>query len=71
MWKEIKKEKPTHTGFINCFGTVNVGTDFECRGIFTAFYNGDSFTDRDGEDLIGINECVECWFDFSQVNNPK
>ena len=28
------------------------------------------FTDKDGEDLTGINEGVKFWFDFREVSDP-
>lgn len=71
MWKKTENEKPSFFGQFMCFGTVCVGTEYEQKSKFYACYNNGVFTDKDGEDLIGINESVEYWFDFSNVEDPK
>ena len=72
MWTDINKKQPTHHGAYNVFGTVNKGTEYETNCMFTAYWceQSKSFTDRDGEDLTGINEGVKFWFDFSKVADP-
>ena len=70
MWKKLSHEYPLQTGFLQCFGILNKGSEFECKGRFYAFYDGETFTDRNGEDLTGINESVDYWFDFNEVENP-
>jgi hypothetical protein len=70
-WVKAIEEKPNGKGFFKCFGTLNKGTKHEKRTYFDAFYDGDRFVDKDGEDLIGINESVEYWFDFSTIKNPE
>lgn len=72
MWTDIKKEQPTHDGSYTVFGTVNKGTEHEINSKFTAYWckQSKSFTDKDGEDLTGINEGVKFWFDFSKVAHP-
>lgn len=70
MYINRNDQAPEHTGMYNVFGTVNKGTAHEFTGKFTAFWNGEAFTDKDGEDLIGINDSVEFWFDMSWVADP-
>lgn len=72
MWTDINKKQPTHHGAYTVFGTVNKGTEHETKCMFTAYWceQSKSFTDKDGEDLTGINEGVKFWFDFSKVADP-
>lgn len=70
MWKKISEEKPKIRGFVKCFGLLWEGTDFEEKARFNAFYDGERFVDKDGEDLTGINDSVEYWFDFDEIENP-
>lgn len=70
MYINRNDQTPVHTGMYNVFGTVNKGTAHEFTGKFTAFWNGEAFTDKDGEDLIGINDSIEFWFDMSWVADP-
>lgn len=70
MWKNIKNDKPKKQGFVKVFGLVNKGTEHQTKTKYDAFWNGSEFTDKQGEDLIGINEGVIFWFDFDEVENP-
>jgi hypothetical protein len=73
MWIKIQKQKPPGIGAAyTCYGSVNRGTLHETRTHFIAYWQGEEYgwTDKDGEDLIGINESVEYWFDFSKVEPP-
>lgn len=71
MWIDIKQEKPKGQKPYVCYGIVNIDTPFEDKARFEAFWNGEKFTDKDGEDLIGINEGVKYWWCFRDVQNPK
>jgi len=72
MWKNIKNEQPKLNGAYKVFGTVNKGTEHETECKFTAYWDCglEAFTDKDCEDLTGINEGVKFWFDFAQVPDP-
>lgn len=73
MWINIQEQKPKGIGSAyTCYGTVNKGTEHETRTHFTAYWQGEEYgwSDKCGEDLIGINESVEYWFDFNQVDYP-
>jgi hypothetical protein len=70
MWKNINSEKPTRRGHYYCFGTIYKGTEFEKQSKFSAYWQGDSFTDKDGDDFTHINESAEYWFDFSLIPTP-
>ena len=72
MWIDIKNKKPKKQGAYLCFGIVNKGTEYENRSKFTAHWQGEQYgwSDKEGEDLIGINESVEFWFDFDEVQTP-
>ena len=65
-----KNQPPQYHGAYTCFGTLHKGDAHEVRTTFDAYWNGDRWTDKDGEDLTYINESVEYWFDFSRVANP-
>lgn len=70
MWKNKKRELPDSTGFVKCVNVINEGTLFQQCYKFDAFFNGEKFTDQDGEDLTEIDESVDFWFDFNEVELP-
>ena len=70
MWIKRKENNPAKNGIYYCFGTVCKGTEYETENAFYAYYNNGMFTDRDGEDLIGINDIVDYWYDYSKIDNP-
>lgn len=70
MWKKIKNDKPKKTGFVKVYGTVNKRTEHQTKTKFDAFWNGSEFTDKEGEDYVGLNKSVVFWFDFDEVENP-
>lgn len=72
MWKKIKQEKPTKTGAHHCYGILWPGTGDQKETRFIAYWNpkDNVWTDRDGEDLIGLNEAVEWWFDINEIPEP-
>ncbi len=73
MWTNRKHQKPKYRGCYTVFGTVNKGTEYETNQRFKAYWDNidEIFTDKDGEDLTGINEGIIFWFDFSKVPDPK
>lgn len=72
MWKNINDERPKINGAYKVFGTVNKGSEHETECVYDGYWDSglNAFTDKDGEDLTGINEGVKFWFDFSQVPDP-
>lgn len=70
MWIKIEENRPPKNGIYYCFGVMLKGSKYECESAFYAYYNDGVFTDKDGEDLIGINEEVEYWYDYSRIENP-
>ena len=70
MWKKVSIEKPKNNGHFKCFGVINKGTEWEKESVFDAWWDGEYWTDKSYEDLIGINESVMWWYDFSLVENP-
>jgi len=71
MWINAKTDPPKYQaqgGYI-CFGV-------DCRGNnekptkFIAYWGGASWEDKDGEDLIGINDSVEYYLDFHDIEDP-
>lgn len=70
MYKNRQIQNPTKPGIYPVFGTVNKNTEHETRSQFYAVWDGERFVDQDGEDLIGINESVEFWFDMSLYSDP-
>lgn len=70
MWTNRQFNEPKRYGAYTCFGTVNKNTPHEVRTKFTAFWNGERFTDKDGDDLTQIDESAEWWFDMDKVANP-
>jgi len=73
MWKNKRTEKPQKSGTYVVYGTVNRGTEFECKSRYYAYWhNTDNvFTDNEGEDLTGLNESIEFWFDMDLIDNPE
>lgn len=72
MWINRKEQTPPTDGAYPVFGKINKGTEHENKCRFTAYWdNGlNAFTDKDGEDLTGIDEGVEFWLDFSDIPDP-
>lgn len=72
MWKNRRFNLPEKSGVCLVFGTVNKGTKHENKEPFFAFWDSSKkhFSDLEGEDLTGINDSVEFWFDLSQISNP-
>ena len=71
MFVHRNDRKPTRHGAYHCFGTINRLTPHEKRTKFVAFWDGECFVDKDGEDLTEINNSVEWWFDIDMVDNPE
>lgn len=71
MWNNYSKKNPDSYGAFLVFGTVNKGTNHQQRTKFIAFWDGEQFVDREGEDLTYINESVEYWFDFGSITDPE
>ena len=72
MWINRQEKNPEYNGAYSVYGLINKGTEYEKNCIFTAYWDNGikSFTDKDGEDLIYINEGVKFWFDFGDIPNP-
>jgi len=72
MWVNRNDKNPEYDGAVKVFGTVNKGSEHETKTKFNTHWDESRgvFTDSDGEDLTGIDEGVEYWWDFSQVADP-
>lgn len=70
-WKRYPDNTPERYGIFRVFGEVNVGTDHQTEQQFYAHWNGETFTDADGEDLTGINESVTHFLLDSSIDNPE
>lgn len=70
MWKLFQINKPIQSGVYYCYG---IKSKFEKYSRFVAYWDNENkiWSDKDGEDLIGINQSVEYWFDINLVNNPN
>lgn len=72
MWIRMTNEKPKHHGAYIVFGRINIGTPFESREKFTAFWAGEfGWTDKDGDDYNQLNEGIEFWLNISYIQNPE
>lgn len=72
MWIRMTNEKPKHHGAYIVFGRKNIGSPFESREKFTAFWAGETFgwTDKEGDDYNQLNEGIEFWLNISYIKNP-
>jgi hypothetical protein len=72
MWKVFETNKPHESGAYYCYGAINKKTKFEKYSRFVAYWDNDcqKWSDKDGEDLIYINDSVEYWFDINLVKTP-
>lgn len=67
LWFHTSYRKPHKYGLCMVFGTVNIGTPFEKRQRYYAFWDGEKFTDGNHDPLA---DPVEYWFDDSKVDDP-
>lgn len=75
MWISVKEQVPgeKEQGGYKVYGLWNKGSEYEAKGIATAYWHGKEYgwKDGQGDDLTGINESVTHWYDFSQVAPPE
>lgn len=72
MWIKITDLKPKHHGAYIVYGRQNIGTPFESKEKFIAFWAGEQFgwTDKDGDDYNQLNEGIEYWININHLPNP-
>lgn len=73
LWEDYSEKEPTIDGAYIVYGLVNWGTEFERKQQFTAYWDQQNkrFVDREGEDLVLIDEGVQYWLNSLLIPDPK
>ena len=70
MWCNVTDKLPTSKGVFKVYGLVNIGSMYENECKFDAFWHGNAWGDREGEDLTDMYLGISHWYDFNDVADP-